>query len=385
MHKLLNFMSFITQVFMDYQAYYSVSVFSLVVIVLSSLMFINVYSFRKNIRAIAIPFFVCLSIVIEITGTALVSANLNVPASILMAVYYLSGGLTGWSVIVAFDWFAKTEIFKERWKRLLLMIPAFAVIPFYLVEIIQNGFALRVFSVEYGLSGIAATAVLALYFLGNGIFGFVASRKTVGSKKLLCIAFGLCSLIPFIFMAIGFITLQGMEYRWFPYALMVLTAVLFLLKYKITQDGLTGIKNRSAFDDEIKDKVNNAGKYKAVYLMYCDIDNFKSINDNYGHSVGDEALIFFGKALHEEAEIVNANAFRMGGDEFSVIFCRQSMKDIDAFIKKICDRLKKTEFTFELKFSVGIAKYVEEMTVKDFLDLADREMYEQKRKTETAR
>ncbi|MBR5990917.1 MAG: diguanylate cyclase [Bacilli bacterium] len=367
---------------MNYQAYYSVSVFSLVVIVLSTLMFINVYSFRKNIKALAIPFFVSLSIIVEMVGTALVSVNQNVVASILMAVYYVSGGLTGWSVVIAFDWFAKTNIFKEYWKRLLLAIPAFAVIPFYLYEIISQGFDLKVFSVEFGLSGIAATAVLALYFLGNGIFGFIASRKTVGSMRLLCIIFGFCSLIPFIFMSIGFITLQGMEYRWFPYALMVLIAVLFLLRYKITKDGLTGIKNRSAFDSDIKDKVNNASKYKAVYLMYCDIDNFKAINDNYGHSVGDEALIFFGKALHEEAETINANAFRMGGDEFSVIFCRQSMKDIDAFIKRICERLKKTEFTFELKFSNGIAKYVEGMSVIDFLDLADREMYEQKRKSE---
>ena len=367
---------------MDYQAYYSVSVFSLIVIIVSTLMFINVYSFRKTIKAIAIPFFVSLSIIIEMVGTALVSANQNVVASILMAVYYISGGLTGWSVVIAFDWFAKTNVFKEYWKRWLLAIPAFAVIPFYLYEVISEGLTLNVFSVEFGLSGIAATAVLALYFLGNGIFAFIASTKAVGSKKLLCIAFAVCSLTPFVFMAIGFITLQGMEYRWFPYAMMVFIAVLFLLRHKITQDGLTGIKNRSAFDDDIKDKVNNASKYKAVYLMYCDIDEFKSINDNYGHSVGDEALIFFSKALHEEAEAINANAFRMGGDEFSVVFCRQSMKDIDAFIKKVTDRLKKTEFTFDIKFSVGIAKYVEEMSVKDFLDLADREMYEQKRKSE---
>ncbi|MBR3675223.1 MAG: GGDEF domain-containing protein [Bacilli bacterium] len=378
-------MSFKYLILMNYQAYYSVTAFSLVVIVVSTLMFINVYSFRKNIRAIAIPFFACLSIIIEMVGTALVSFDQKMVASILLGLYFTSGGFTGWSIVIAFDVFAKTNVFKERWKRLLLAIPAFAFIPFYIYDLVTKGFALNVFSVEYSASGMASTVVLALYLVGNGVFGFLAARKVVGSRKILCMAFGLCSLIPFIFMAIGFITLQGMEYRWFPYAMMVLIAVLFLLCHKITQDGLTGIKNRSAFDDDIKEKVNNASKYKAVYLMYCDIDDFKAINDNYGHSVGDEALSFFGKALHEEADAIHANAFRMGGDEFSVIFCRQSMKEIDNFIKRICERAEKTEFTFNLKFSFGIAKYVEGMSVIDFLNLADREMYEQKRKSEATR
>ena len=263
-----------------------------------------------------------------------------------------------------------------------MAIPVLAFLPFYIYDLVQGGFSLNVFSVEYGSSGIASTIVLALYLLSNGVFAFVASRKVVGSKRLLCLAFGGVSLIPFAFMFVGFFTQQGMEYRWFPYALMILIAILFLLRFKITQDGLTGIKNRSAFDDDIKDKVNNASKYDNVFLMYCDIDNFKSINDNYGHSVGDLALSFFGKALHEEAEAINANAFRMGGDEFSVVFCHQTMKEVDAFAKRIDDRIKKTEFPFDFSFSVGIAKYAKGLSVIEFLNLADKEMYEQKRRFE---
>ena len=73
-------------------------------------------------------------------------------------------------------------------------------------------------------------------------------------------------------------------------------------------DGLTGIKNRSAFDEDIKDKVTNFNRYPSVYLMYLDLNYFKMINDNYGHDTGDKALILFGKTLHNEAEAMNADA-----------------------------------------------------------------------------
>ena len=160
---------------------------------------------------------------------------------------------------------------------------------------ISGKLELNVFSVEFGLSGIISTAVLAAYFVFTGIFAFVCAAKAVGTQRVLFFAFGGAALIPFIFMAVGFFTRQGMEYRWFPYALMVLLAILFIFRFKVTLDGLTGIKNRSAFDEDIKDKVTNFNRYPSVYLMYLDLNYFKMINDNYGHDTGDKALILFGK------------------------------------------------------------------------------------------
>ena len=361
------------------ESYFSVSVFSLVVIIISTLMFVSVFSFKKNARAIAIPFFVSLTILIEMAGTILVQYDLKMAAGFLLIAYYIAGGFTGWSTVIAFDWFAKIGLFKNRARRLLLALPAVAVLPFCVYDLISDKFELVVFSVEFGLSGIVSTIVLAAYFLFTGILAFVSAKKVMGSQRILFFAFGGAALIPFIFMFIGFFTQTGMEYRWFPYALMVLTSVLFIFRFKITLDGLTGIKNRAAFDEDIKDKVNNSNRYPSVYLMYLDVNYFKKINDSYGHDVGDKALILFGKTLHNEAEAMNADAFRLGGDEFGVIFCHHTKKEIDEFIRKVSEKVSNNDFNFNFSFSYGTAKYAKGMSITDFLNAADKEMYDYKR------
>lgn len=360
-------------------AYFPVTVFSLIVIVMSTVMFISVFSFKKNLTCLAIPFFVSLTILIEMAGTIFVTYDMKMVASFLLIAYYIAGGFTGWSTVIAFDWFAKTGVFKKKWSRFLLAVPAIAVLPFCIYDLISGKFELNVFSVEFGLSGIISTAVLAAYFVFTGVFAFVSATKAVGTQRVLFFAFGGAALIPFTFMVIGFLTRQGMEYRWFPYALMVLLAILFIFRFKVTLDGLTGIKNRSAFDEDIKDKVNNFNRYPSVYLMYLDVNYFKMINDNYGHDTGDKALILFGKTLHNEAEAMNADAFRLGGDEFGVIFCHHTKKEIDEFIKRVSGKVSNNDFKFNFSFSVGTAKYAKGMSVTDLLNAADKEMYEHKR------
>ncbi|MCR5692464.1 MAG: diguanylate cyclase [Bacilli bacterium] len=364
------------------EAYFSVSVFSLVVILLSALMYIWVFSFRKNLKYLAIPFFISLTIAIEITGTILVANDQKVVASILMAFYYASQGMTGWSIGIAFDKFAKVGLFKNAVRRWLFATPLIIAFPFYIFDLIHEKFALNVFSIEFGISGIAITVVMAVYLLFTGVFAFVSASKAVGSQKILFRGFGISLALPLFFMGVGFAANQGMEYRWFPYAMMVLLAVFFILRFKITLDGLTGIKNRSAFDVDIKDKVNNSTKYLHLYLMYCDINYFKKINDTYGHDAGDKALVLFAKTLHYEAETINADAYRLGGDEFCVIFSHQTKKEIDEFTRNVINKVSQTDVGFEFSFSVGLAKYRKGMSVTDFLNAADKEMYEQKHSME---
>ena len=359
--------------------YFPVTVFSLVIIVMSTLMFISVFSFRKNVTCLAVPFFLSLTMLIEMAGSLFVYYDLKMVAGFLLVAYYIAGGFTGWSTVIAFDWFAKTGAFKTKLRRILLAIPAMIVLPLCIYDLVSGKFELNVFSVEFGLSGIVSTIVMAAYFVFTGVFAFVNATKVSGTQRILFLAFGGAALIPFAFMVIGFFTQRGMEYRWFPYALMVLLAILFIFRFKVTLDGLTGIKNRSAFDYEIRDKVNNYNRYHSVYLMYLDINYFKMINDNYGHDAGDKALVLFGKALHNEAEAMNADAFRLGGDEFGVIFCHHNKKEVDEFIKRVTAKVEKNEFKFNFTFSVGTAKYVKGMSVTDFLNAADKEMYENKR------
>jgi len=87
------------------------------------------------------------------------------------------------------------------------------------------------------------------------------------------------------------------------------------LKYQADHDSLTGLRNRASFvrvlDRQIKQ--NNDGK---IAIFFIDIDRFKSINDSYGHAVGDELLIEIAKRLTKNFE--TAQVARFGGDEFAL-------------------------------------------------------------------
>ena len=136
-----------------------------------------------------------------------------------------------------------------------------------------------------------------------------------------------------------------------------------LLRQMSTTDNLTGVGNRRSFRIQIKAAFARAAESKQfVTLAIADIDNFKTINDGYGHSVGDECLRAIGKAL-QGAEEENIHAYRFGGDEFVLVFEGKSRSD---------DKI--------LTVSIGIYSEIPttESTADEYIEKADRAMYEAK-------
>jgi diguanylate cyclase (GGDEF)-like protein len=86
-----------------------------------------------------------------------------------------------------------------------------------------------------------------------------------------------------------------------------------------TKDALTGLNNRSQFNDMLSQKLENCRRYQRPFsLMLLDLDNFKQVNDNYGHKVGDDVLKEFSQVLCSSIRGTDS-VFRFGGDEFSLI------------------------------------------------------------------
>jgi diguanylate cyclase len=84
-------------------------------------------------------------------------------------------------------------------------------------------------------------------------------------------------------------------------------------------DGLTGLANRKAFDDEILEIAGHAEAHKEVFtLLMVDIDHFKSFNDNFGHQVGDQVLRLVARTLVDGVKGRDVAA-RYGGEEFAII------------------------------------------------------------------
>lgn len=151
----------------------------------------------------------------------------------------------------------------------------------------------------------------------------------------------------------------------------------------IDKDYLTDAFNRQALDDYMSKKIKNSEKNKSFSALLLDIDNFKSINDNFGHFEGDTALINAVKILRSSLEPTNFIA-RYGGDEFCVIINSGDLEKIKSVISKINENLMvfntKNDKQYKLNFSIGYAIYNHSIgnTPESFLKVIDKKMYEQK-------
>ncbi len=144
------------------------------------------------------------------------------------------------------------------------------------------------------------------------------------------------------------------------------------------RDYLTGLYNRKG----ISEKFEEAASSGSVHLMFCDLDNFKSVNDIYGHAAGDELLIAFARLLEQKAP--TAVPGRLGGDEFILTFSGEMSKDELATIAtSIIDCLrecrKELQFATVVSVSIGIVwNQSSGSDLNQVLNKSDSTMYQAK-------
>lgn len=148
----------------------------------------------------------------------------------------------------------------------------------------------------------------------------------------------------------------------------------------IRLDPLTGVGNRRALNDKLDDiiAINNR-QQQLVSLLVLDVDYFKRINDNYGHTVGDQVLI-------KLTEIINARIretdylYRFGGEEFVVVLTGTDEK----IALKISEQLRKLVEEADIlegmtvTASIGVAEIIKGDNVDSWIDRGDRAMYHAK-------
>jgi diguanylate cyclase (GGDEF)-like protein/PAS domain S-box-containing protein len=115
-------------------------------------------------------------------------------------------------------------------------------------------------------------------------------------------------------------------------------------------DGLTQIFNRRHFNDTFPKVLSSAKRNNTmVCFLLMDIDHFKQYNDNYGHQAGDDVLIKFAICLKENLNRVDDMAFRLGGEEFGIVFKADDTNKAFEFANKI--RIKIEEMKMVHNFS----------------------------------
>jgi len=150
------------------------------------------------------------------------------------------------------------------------------------------------------------------------------------------------------------------------------------------QDKLTGLNNRGAFDSSLKREIDLAHRqYTPMSLIILDIDNFKTVNDTYGHSSGDLALQILAQSIKDTMRLSDI-AFRYGGEEFTLVLSNTDEKAARLVAERLrfatlqlsCSDGKRT---FGFTISLGVAQLNQGESSSALFDRADHALYQAKK------
>ena len=148
-------------------------------------------------------------------------------------------------------------------------------------------------------------------------------------------------------------------------------------------DPLTGLLNKRAFNDQLERELKTSvRKNSTLSVAMLDIDNFKTINDTYGHMVGDKVIKLLASILKYRLRASDVVA-RYGGEEFIVIFKDANIDDSSNVVKNILDAFSSYKHSykdkeFHVTFSCGIADVKSTADKEKLINCADYALYEAK-------
>ncbi|MFU8790378.1 MAG: putative bifunctional diguanylate cyclase/phosphodiesterase [Methylobacter sp.] len=165
----------------------------------------------------------------------------------------------------------------------------------------------------------------------------------------------------------------------------VLSRTLLELEYYSVHDPLTGLHNRRQFNDILNYEIGRSERHKHEFsVLMLDLDDFKDINDSYGHPTGDTALCSIANVLLEHTRNGDLCA-RIGGDEFAIILTETGPEGARVVAKKIGKALRELAITsaqgnrFHLTVSIGVSSYpIDGLTIDTLLEGVDVAMYKAK-------
>jgi diguanylate cyclase (GGDEF)-like protein/PAS domain S-box-containing protein len=151
-----------------------------------------------------------------------------------------------------------------------------------------------------------------------------------------------------------------------------------LVHYAAHHDALTGLPNRAQFNQVIDEALTSDEPF---FLAYLDLDGFKTVNDTYGHGVGDDLLVAIAGRFQNALRIGDP-VFRMGGDEFAIIFSNGDLAKVRATLGRLIDAVEPPfqigDVSVEINVSVGIAASSSGSHASDILHQADLGLYRSK-------
>jgi len=229
---------------------------------------------------------------------------------------------------------------------------------------------------KYEKSSYILIATLSLFALG--IIDMV--RYYTGSFGDYSAAFRIGIIVFAAFMALYYSKrMEGIREK------LVNVALYERLAY---EDVLTGLKNRSFFEKDLRESVEEVTKNQSIYIVTFDMNDLKYNNDHFGHSIGDKLIVACGDGI-KRSFIGNANICRIGGDEFAVILKGVTEEYIKASLRRLDDFVKEYNNNnfYELEIAYGYSIYDSKVdkNLESVMSRADKKMYYKKNMMKTTK
>lgn len=150
------------------------------------------------------------------------------------------------------------------------------------------------------------------------------------------------------------------------------------------KDPLTDLYNSRYFYEQLEKEITRSDRYfHPLSLIFIDIDNFKSVNDSYGHMAGDKAILMIAKKMEASLRSLDT-AYRFAGDEFTVILPETDANQAEVVADRIRSEMENERLVIferqisKITLSIGIAEYVRNEEMGQFIHRADVNMYQAK-------
>ena len=222
---------------------------------------------------------------------------------------------------------------------------------------------------------------------GRALIGLFQKQRYAQHRMLLSLA-----LFPLAPAGAGIVQFLYPQLPLACATLSLATLLMYLewLDQMISIDPLTRLNNRKQLVYHYEQWAKNGDSAAPLYLLLVDANKFKSINDTYGHIQGDAALVRIAEALRLGARSFQhrVNIARYGGDEFVILANADDAAQIDALrdsIDEVLTRLnREANAPYELSVSMGAAKADPALSLKELIERADKQLYEEKERRHKA-
>ncbi|WP_307983896.1 GGDEF domain-containing protein [uncultured Lactococcus sp.] len=245
-----------------------------------------------------------------------------------------------------------------HWKSILLVTLSLGLFLLTLYFIAKNQRAVMQSYGKMMLIGLSLSVSVQLLFLSEFAFSWVHAVEIFGKTFILLV------IAKFILLDISSIVGEYAKYKRYTYI-----------------DALTNVYNRRKFE-ETMDEILASDQISKFSLVFFDIDNFKHINDHYGHSSGDyvlkEICVLIKKYLRETGE--NGQLFRYGGDEFFLLFRNRKGEVVRDIMEQIAKEISEYVFhtssnAIKTSISVGAVEITDKVTRDQAIYRVDKHLY----------